>query len=325
MHFLLKNRRTAFVGILALSLFVRLLGIASRPIWYDEAFSVLFSEKGPAAMLVGTLSPTPMGAADVHPLEYYTILWAWMRLFGESLIAVRLLSIIAGLVVVALVYFLALDLFEVRVAQVAGLITALSAFQVHFAQEIRMYGIMCLWLLSATFAYHRAVQSGRWFWWLCFAIFSALAQYCHNLAAFYLLALAIWPLITKNWRALKGVVLAGALAILLYLPWLIHLPAQFAKVDQSYWIAKPGLYRLFTLLLIFVVNLPLPTSWLALGLFVTLFVIAIAIWQTIRASFRKTGGHSGWYLDALFSFFPARGPVSLFAVETSLFGTGFIA
>src|SRR5919109_2433509 len=86
------------VAILLLALGVRMIGIVSRPIWYDEAFAILFSEKGLSAMLHGTLAPTGAGSADIHPLGYYTILWLWMKVFGESLIATRLLSVLAGLV-----------------------------------------------------------------------------------------------------------------------------------------------------------------------------------------------------------------------------------
>jgi hypothetical protein len=77
-------------AILILALLVRLLGIISRPIWYDEAFAILFSEKGLGAMLYGTLAPTGTGSADIHPLGYYSILWLWMKVFGDSLVATRL-------------------------------------------------------------------------------------------------------------------------------------------------------------------------------------------------------------------------------------------
>src|SRR5215208_3825945 len=96
------NLKTAAILILALC--TRLLGIASRPIWYDEAFAVLFSEKGLSAMLYGTLAPTGAGSADIHPLGYYTLLWLWMKVFGESLVVTRLLSVMAGLISVYVVY-----------------------------------------------------------------------------------------------------------------------------------------------------------------------------------------------------------------------------
>jgi mannosyltransferase len=291
--------------VLLLGLGVRLIGIASRPLWYDEAFSVLFSEKGPAAMLVGTLSSTASGAAEEHPLAYYTLLWAWMHTFGESLVAIRAFSIIAGLAAVLLAYVFARDLTNGATALIAGVIAALSPFQLHYSQEVRMYIFLGLWLLLATYAYWRASQLTGWKWWGAFAVFAALAQYTHNLAAFYLIALALWPLITRDWRLLRGIVLSGLAALVLYLPWLIHLPAQFAKVGQTYWIEQPGLYRILTLVLVFVTNLPLPNGFLAAGLFLALAVVMIALWQTGRAVHRKqSNSRTGLWLLYL-SFVPA--------------------
>ena len=54
----------------------------SRPLWYDEAFAVLFSAEGPRAMSYGTLVVDQGIAADVHPLGYYTLLWAWQAVAG---------------------------------------------------------------------------------------------------------------------------------------------------------------------------------------------------------------------------------------------------
>ena len=291
---------------LAVALAVRLLGIASRPIWYDEAFSVLFSEKGLSAMLVGTLSTIGTGgAADVHPLLYYVLLGGWMQIFGESVVAVRALSILAGVLLVLVVGVLAYSMFGTRAAMSAGLLAALSPFQVHYAQEIRMYAFLGLWLLLATYACWRASHGGGPIWWLAFAIFAALGQYTHNLAGFYLLALAIWPVLRRDWRTAKWMLLAGLLAVLLYLPWLVHLPAQFGKVNQSYWVGRPEPYRLFTLLLFFVPNLPLPNAQLAAGLMIAVMVVAVAALQTVAAvRHHRDGAEQGAWLLYL-SFMPA--------------------
>ncbi len=305
----LYEQPIALILPILIALAARLLGIVSRPIWYDEAFAILFSEKGPAAMVRGTLAVSGGAAADVHPLGYYTLLWLWMRLFGESLIAVRLLSILAGLGVVAIAILLGRELFRPATAVAAGALVALAPFQVHYSQEIRMYSWLALWLLLATYCYWRGSRSRSWLWWLGFSVFSALAQYMQNLAAFYLVALALWPVFRREWRLLVRVGVAGLLAVLLYLPWLVHLPAQFARVDQSYWVSRPEAYRLLTLLLFFVTNLPLPASELAAGLMITMLLIAIALVQTVRAiRLREMEAEGGVWLLYL-SFFP---PVLLF-------------
>ena len=45
-----NKRQSTFPAILLLAFIIRLIGITSRPIWYDEAFAILFSAKGLAAM-----------------------------------------------------------------------------------------------------------------------------------------------------------------------------------------------------------------------------------------------------------------------------------
>ncbi len=302
---LLERPAIALGLVLALALAVRLLGIASRPIWYDEAFSVLFSEKGLAKMLVGTLAATGNAAAEEHPLLYYVLLGGWMHVFGESVVAVRALSIVAGLLSVVLIWQLAHALFGLRAAVGAGLIAALSPYQVHYAQEIRMYVFLALWLLAATYAYWRGSHGGRAYWWLAFALFAALAQYTHNLAAFYLLALALWPVLRGDWRTAKWVLIAGVIALLLYLPWLVHLPAQFAKVDKSFWVERPAPYRIFTLFLYFVTNLPLLDWQLAAGLMISVLVVAVGLLHTIKAArARQPDAEQGIWLLYL-AFFPA--------------------
>jgi 4-amino-4-deoxy-L-arabinose transferase-like glycosyltransferase len=303
-----RNFNTTPLIILLLALGIRLLGIVSRPIWYDEAFSILFSEKGLDAMLYGTLAPTGMGSADIHPLGYYTTLWIWIKMFGTSLVAARSLSILAGLVSVFLVYRIALQATsDTSTASLSMLIAALAPFQVHYAQEIRMYAFLAMWLLLATYAYQRGVREGNWKWWGLLSISAALAQYSHNLAAFYLIPLALLPVLRKNWRAVQGMALAGLGALILYSPWLVQLPAQVTNIQNIYWVERPDVSKLFTLLLVFITNTPLPTNLIPGAFAIVLVIVAIGFLQTIR-HIRQTGTKEGLLLLYL-SFAP---PLLLF-------------
>jgi mannosyltransferase len=283
-----KHQKLAILVTLVIALFVRLIGISSRPIWYDEAFAILFAEKGPSAMLYGTLTATSAGAADIHPLGYYILLWMWMNVFGQSLVAVRLLSVFAGTMTVFFAYLLTRELFNHRTALIAVLFVALAPFPIHYSQEIRMYSFLAMWLMIATYAYIRGTKGNNWSWWALFSIAAALAQYTHNLAAFYLIPLAATALFNRDRKTLFSVLLAGIVAIFLYLPWLLQLPAQFNKISNAYWVERPGFAKLFTLLLTFVTNLPLPDSWLFPALFIALSVVAIGLLQTFRSSSRNS-------------------------------------
>jgi hypothetical protein len=246
-------------------------------------------------MLYGTLAPTGAGSADIHPLGYYTLLWIWTNVFGDSLFAVRLLSILAGIVSVFLVYLIALEaLSDVRSAQLAMLLAALAPFPIHYAQEIRMYSFLSMWLLLATYSYQRGSKSGSWRWWVLFSVSAALAQYTHNLAAFYLVPLSLSPLFQRDWKTFRSVVLAGFGALVLYLPWLIQLPAQFAKIQQAYWVERPDASKLLTLLLVYVTNTPLPDRLIAFALAATLIIVIIGLLQTAKATLQAESNGGVW-------------------------------
>lgn len=285
----MSNERTTSLGVFLLALVVRILGIASRPLWYDEAFAVLFSEKGLKAMLAGTLTADASGAAsDIHPLAYYTLLGGWMQVFGESLVSVRMLSTLLGLGIVVLAYFLLRSMFtDARLVSFGTLGVALAPFLVHYSQEIRMYALLALSLTGATFALWQGLHSQKARWWVMFAACAALAQYTQNLAAFYLVPLALTPVFLRRWDKVKMTFLAGIGAVALYLPWLIELPAQFAKIQNAYWVERPTVSTVFTTLLSYVTNLPVDEHWLPLALVVTLLVISLAAYQTYLALHRK--------------------------------------
>jgi mannosyltransferase len=291
-------------GVLLLALVVRLIGVTARPLWYDEAFAVLFAEKGPVLMLSGTLSPAAGVASDVHPLAYYSLLWVWIRILGESPLAVRGLSILLGLGVISAAYFLAVSLFARNLALLIALFLAFSPFQVHYAQEVRMYVLLAFFLVISTFSVWKGMDTHRWYWWALFAACAALSQYTQNLAIFYLFPLALTPLIARDWRSTKSLIFAGIAALILYLPWLLQVPAQFAKVHQAYWTTRPTPARLVTTLMSFVTNLPVQESWLPVALFVTLLVFVFAAWQTWRATRSRTPGFRKGLWLAHLSFSP---------------------
>ena len=301
------TKKTTLAIILLVALVIRLLGITTRPIWYDEAFAVLFSEKGIAAMLAGTLSPNVQGiAADIHPLAYYTLLYEWMKIFGESLASVRILSILLGMGTVLLTYYLMRAMFkETRLAFLGALGVALSPFQVHYSQEIRMYALLALALTGATVAFWQGLHTNRRFWWVLFAVCAALAQYTQNLAAFYLVPLAMTPIFMRRWDKVKLTILAGAGALLLYLPWLVQIPAQFAIIQAAYWVDRPTITSLFTTMLAYVTNLPVDGHWLPSALAVTVLVIALAAYQTWLAFRRKLPGAGKGLWLAYLAFAPA--------------------
>ncbi len=295
-------RQWAAPGLLLLiALGLRLVNLGGRALWYDEAFAVLFAEQGLDAMRAGTLEQVDGSAADVHPLLYYATLHGWMRVCGQSAAAVRLYSVLVGVLSVAVVYGLARDWFGESTARAAALIAAVAPFHVQYSQEARMYALLGLALLLTTWAYWRAWQGRRPAWWIAFGVLAGISMYVQQLAALYLLALGLLPVLFRDGRRLVFTAGGAGVALAVYLPWMVNLPEQMGKLRQ-YWVDRPNVLHLWLALRSFVsVNLDfspawwLPTFLLAAVLVVLLLYRAKAARRSLPAGDRERTA-LGWAL-----------------------------
>ena len=279
-------------ALVLLTIVMRSPTLASRPLWYDEAFSVLFSREGPSAMMYGTLTPVEGAAADVHPLLYYTLLWVWMKVFGQSILAVRALSVVISVALLITLIALGCKLFNKPVALMSGLLFATSPFQIHYGQEARMYGLLALFLVLATLSLLQSLHLKSRLYIMLFGIFSALAMYSHILAFFFLVPLAVILLIQHFSRTNLIRILQGSLlGAILYLPWLVRLPAQITKVQQSYWIERPGPGSLIQTIIAFNGDLPVREQLLPFMLMVSILIfvfVGLESWLMIRSRGKGT-------------------------------------
>lgn len=286
------RKQLPLLAILFLALILRLISIHTHPLWYDEAFAVLFSEKGVSAMLYGTLAPVDGGAADIHPLLYYATLNAWMTVVGQSAIMLRLWSVILGLGTIGFVYLIGKDLFDKRAGLASALVVAVAPFHVQYSQEIRMYSLLGLLLMSATWCFLKARRTGSKRWWIAFGVLAGLAMHTQQLAAFYLVGIGLVPFIARRRSDIIGVILGAGIAFVVYLPWLVNIPSQLQKVNSYYWIAPPDGLKLLVTLRSFLsvqLDMPSPASIVAFvgAIFLFLFLI-IQLVIYVRKPRRKT-------------------------------------
>jgi len=282
----LLRRHALPLAILALALALRLINLDSRPLWYDEAFSVLWAEEPIQHFFQWTTTPAEGPApTDVHPPLYYLVLHAWMRLAGESPVAVRLPSVLFGVAAVWLIGLLGQAAGGPRMGNPAMLLAAVAPFPVAYSQEARMYSLLALCVVAAVYCAWRARKNRTW--WAAYTVCAALALYSHNLGALTMLALTILlladlvhaPDLVRLWWFL-----AANLAILvLFSPWLLlALPGQIGSVRQTYWVPQPGLAELVRSLIVYHFNLPLPSRVLPLALFGAVFVLLLLLYRTVK-------------------------------------------
>jgi 4-amino-4-deoxy-L-arabinose transferase-like glycosyltransferase len=266
-----------FVPI-TVGLVLRLPGLEARPIWYDEAFSILLSARTAAQMMSGT-------AADTMPPLYYFLLGAWQSV-GDAIWQQRMLNVILGTVLVAAVYLLGQELYGRATAGWAATLAAISPLLVFHAQELRMYTLLALSLTLYVYFYLLAVRVdrrlSRWLVWPGIILAGTAALYTHNLAIFSLVAVDIFAILRREWRNLGRLVLAQSVMLFLFLPWLRNVPGQIQKIQEAFWTPRPGVVEVIQGIVSFHASLPLEDWLLRVGVTASLLAFVLTLYLSLR-------------------------------------------
>ncbi len=164
----------AMVGLCTVAFAVR--APAFRGLWIDEAISVSQAKKPFGQML------TQLAQTDVHPPLHHTILWLTVRAFGTSEFAVRLPSLIAGVALVPVMFWLGRICYNRRTGWVAATLTAVAPFGVWYSQEARMYSLFMLLSAIAVGAQVQAIRQGRQRDWALYAVATSLMMWTQYFA-----------------------------------------------------------------------------------------------------------------------------------------------
>lgn len=220
----LKARAPAWVAcVVAFAAALRLVPFLTRPLWYDEIFTVWAARLAPSRLIeVLHLDSGP-------PLFYLLcrpLVLAAEGLHGSDLL-VRLPSLAAGLAV-----FLAAAALPERDSRLRFLaLAAVSPLLILYAAEARPYALLGLEGLALFLLVLRAPQTrGRM---AASAALSAAALYTHYLALFLVAAL-VGVALARGRRRPAGALLAGAA---LFTPWLPVLGGQPAAATA--WMQEP--------------------------------------------------------------------------------------
>lgn len=226
-------RRVGVAVVLAtlLAIALRLADLGGKSFWLDEAFSVALAR-----------APWPSFVYELRTREanmalYYVILRPWLGL-GLSESSVRLLSAIAGIATIPVVYAIGARLFGGWAGVAAAFVLALDPAHVGLSQDARSYTLAVLLVACSTLAFvhlvdaHREPSGGHAahdarpsgadtgriaLWSSLYVVASAGAVYAHLYAALVLVAQflsVMWlPGRAIPWRRL--VVCAASVALLL--------------------------------------------------------------------------------------------------------------
>lgn len=226
----------ALLGIMLLAGFLRFYGLGFQSLWNDElnTWGIALSNDS----LAGTIAEFFTEMVGVHPPGYYLLIQIIAEYFGDSEWVLRLPSAIAGLLSVFATYLLGRRLYSWREGLIAALLMAVLWTPVYYSQEARMYSLLLLFTILATYFWVPILRSldrhsrPGFFSVLGYVFSAALASYLHYFG-FYLVALqGLWVflLFIRRPRMLVYVFLVYGLVLLAYAPWM---PVLFGRMGQG--------------------------------------------------------------------------------------------
>ncbi|MDQ3707241.1 MAG: glycosyltransferase family 39 protein [Chloroflexota bacterium] len=220
------SRLVWLVVLLAAGL--RLYRYDALSLWLDEGSTVLFARL-PWPNVLGLHGPY-----DAHPPLYYALVKLFTVVFPE-VAAGRLLSVFAGTLTVPLVYALASRLSDRWTGLMSALVLAANPVHIWYSQEARQYAVNVL-LVGLSYLALVAFHQTRSKWWSLGYGASLLAAMYVEYSAIYALAPQVIVLAYVVWKHRKRalpLLLAGAAAVVGYLPWLPWMLQISAVVSQQ--------------------------------------------------------------------------------------------
>jgi uncharacterized membrane protein len=243
---------------LALGTSISIWFLAIRaPLWLDETISY-FIIKGPRSEIL-----TRQGWPGVPAYPY--LLWFWTRIAGTGEIAMRMLSVLAMLAAVALLYLAARKMFERDIAIIAAIIFTLHPFIASEAIDVRPYAFAALAITASILALvHLRTNDSNWLPGLL-GLAAAITIYFQFLFIVLVPALAICVFVIKPgrqkiaWRQFSIALAVFAVAFVPVIPGLrymfhtsgIHVfadPPQWAQLRQTLARKVPVLLLVVTLI-----------------------------------------------------------------------------
>jgi mannosyltransferase len=222
------------MALLLLAGALRVYGVGRQALRGDEAFSISF-----ALQPLGDIFRA-MANTEPNPPLYWLVLRGWLGAAGQSELAARWPSVLAGLLAVALTYRLGRALAG-RAAGLLGMfLTAISPFLIWYAQDARVYSLLVALIAAAMWQTWRAARLNRWTGWLAAAGLWWLALFAHYFAAFAFLsvvaAVLLAPATRARWKSAGLMTLGVGLA---YLPWAGYVGPLLAGHSKG-WILPLG-------------------------------------------------------------------------------------
>ncbi|GAB4541816.1 MAG: hypothetical protein Tsb0014_34010 [Pleurocapsa sp.] len=251
-----------------------------------------------------------------HAPLYFLIARFWLELWGDSITAIRSLSVVFSLLVFPCLYWLCWELFQDKTISWLGvMLMSVSPFYAAYAQEARPYSLWTVAILIMTASLVRATKTNNFSSWLLYGLSLVFNFYTSLFSIFIAIAQGFYLLFIPSKSKLdlfKKYLLTLTISFVTFAPWLLTiLQNLWLMHDNTSWmrstlnVANIIAVWIGTILLIFG-DLPISPDAepikIAILLVITL-ILLIAVfnlssrWQQLNKRSQQIIGYTG-----IFSF-----------------------
>lgn len=179
---------------------------------------------------------------DGHPGGVEVFMWLWVRLFGQSAVAIRLPFMLMGIATVPLIYAIARRWYGRWSALLPTAVVAVSQYTVYYSDIARPYCVGLFFILCALYVLTCMVSERRYT--VCqlvlFALFEACCAYTHYFCLLMAFIMACAAIFFIDRRHILLYLTACFGAVLLFVPHIkITLYQLFELKGVGGWLGKP--------------------------------------------------------------------------------------
>jgi len=152
---------------------LRVFQLGDDSFWNDEAGQALAAIQPSLEQLFAVEKTHAMAM----PLDYLV-----SRIFSHIGLAetiMRFPSVFWGTLTLAICFVLIRRIAQVKIALLATFLLSISAFHVHFSQEMRFYSALVFFYALSTYLLLRAIAKHSLSWWATFTLFCVIGTYFH--------------------------------------------------------------------------------------------------------------------------------------------------
>lgn len=279
--------RIVFSLIILLAAGLRFSSIGFDSLWLDESYQsmvgafghgpvLLTADKGQQKFLFRFERPAQTtellrNFRSVDPLcppLYAVLLNKWMQIFGSGDFAVRALSSLFSTATVALICYFGSLILSPRAAIFAGLLAACSPFDIHYAQEARMYSLVELTGLLSGASLLLLIKEGLGsakakFLLPLYAVSTAAMINSHYTSLFQAAAEGFlatgYLLFARQWKLLLALCACWIATALLWMPWLPMFLVSAGSRKESFYVS----HKADLLWAVCALFIRVPVNWLS--------------------------------------------------------------